>query len=171
MASLSARIVFVMLIAIGQSARAACIDYTEAPQHIGDIKCVTGTVVGVHETQSGTWFLNFCQDYRKCPFTAVVFARNIRDVGDVRVLNGKSIEVHGPIQQYHGQTEIILKEIRQLRGEAAKIPPIPKDFDVARRGRYSTGSIRKPNSNSAHRPSSPRDSRRDPPDEPEPAPE
>jgi hypothetical protein len=167
MARFHLRLALLTMLACGQSSLAACIDYTEAPRHIGSNQCVTGKVMGVHQTGSGTWFLNFCGDYRKCPFTAVVFAGNLRDVGDVRELNGKNIELHGTIQQYRGQTEIILKELRQLRGDAAKIPPIPKGFDVARRGNYSAGSISNPKS--SRRKSTRRNDRRDPPDEPEPA--
>jgi DNA/RNA endonuclease YhcR with UshA esterase domain len=122
-------------------------------------------VVKVKETQSGTWFLNFCENYRKCPFTVVVFRGNLRDVGDVRQLEGKRIEVHGRIQTYRGRTEIILRDHRQLRGEAAQIPPVPKDFDVQRKGRFSAGSIRTANGKSSQKKNTRSSNRREPPDE------
>ena len=119
-------------------AAAACIPIAQAPQKIGADACVTGTVVKVEESQKGgAWFLDFCEDYRKCPFTVVVFTRDLKDVGDVRQLQGKTIEVWGRIRSYGGRAEIILRNARQLRGEAAKLPPLPKDYDVTRRGRYS----------------------------------
>jgi len=126
---------FLLLAACG-SAQAKCIPFEEAPQKIGDETCVRGTVVGVTESQSGTWFLNFCDDYKTCPFSVVVFAKNLKDVGDVRQLAGRTIEIFGKIRSYHGRAEIILRESRQLRGEAAKLPPAPKTYDVSRRGRY-----------------------------------
>jgi DNA/RNA endonuclease YhcR with UshA esterase domain len=61
----------------------------------------------------------------------------VRDVGDVRQLEGKTVEVHGKIQQYGGRAEIVLKDVRQLKGEAAQIPPAPKEFDASRRGKFS----------------------------------
>jgi len=156
-----------LLLALSLSAAAECIPFQEAPQHIGDDACVTGKVLQVKQSKSGTWFLNFCEDYRACPFSAVVFASDLRDVGDVRELEGKQIEVHGHIQKYRQQTEIILRDIRQLRGEAAKIPPVPKNFDVSQRGHFSAGSIYS-GSSSSKKSDSRQSSRRDPPDQPEP---
>jgi hypothetical protein len=157
------------LLWISATAAADCIDFTLAPRHIGDTKCVTGKVVRVGQGDSGTLFLDFCSDYRKCPFSAVVFPSDLRDVGDVRELDGKQIEIHGLIREYRGRPEIILRQHRQLRGEAAKIPPVPKNFDVQRRGRFSAGSIRTRGSASSRAPAPRPDTRREPPDEPEPA--
>ena len=117
---------------------AACMPIAEAPKKIGADACVTGTVVKVEESEKGgAWFLDFCQDYRNCPFTVVVFTRDLKDVGDVRQLQGKTIEIWGRIRSYGGRAEIILRHSRQLHGEAAKLPPLPKDYDVTRHGRYS----------------------------------
>jgi hypothetical protein len=104
--------------------------------------CVTGKVVKVVEAKSGAWFLDFCDDYTKCPFTVVVFARNLRDVGDVRRLAEKDIEVFGKVKLYGGRAEIILRDARQLHGESAKLPPMPKEYDASRHGSYSAGRYR-----------------------------
>ena len=32
----------------------------------------------------GTHFFDFCEDYRTCPFTVVVFSSDLKQVGDVR---------------------------------------------------------------------------------------
>ena len=74
----------------------------------------------------------------------VIFARDLKRIGDVRYLQGKQIEVHGKIQEYDGRAEIILSRYQQLRGDAARIPPLPKDYDVEKRGRYSAGSFSRP---------------------------
>jgi len=86
-------------------------------------------------------YLDFCEDFRVCPFTVVIFPHNLRNVGDVRQLEGRIIEVHGPIKEYDGRAEIIVEESRQLQGAGAKIPPLPKNYDVEKQGHYSAGSI------------------------------
>ncbi|MGH9579911.1 MAG: hypothetical protein ACRD2R_02870 [Terriglobales bacterium] len=125
----------VLLLVTVEVSAAKCIPIEEAPGKIGDEACVRGTVVAVTESKSGTWFLNFCKDYQTCPFSIVVFARDRKDVGDARLLQGKTIEIFGKIRKYQGRTEIILRESRQLRGEAAKLPPPPAAYDASRRGR------------------------------------
>ncbi|MDP9268443.1 MAG: OB-fold nucleic acid binding domain-containing protein [Acidobacteriota bacterium] len=129
-------------VAVVSSAQAACIPYTEAPNRVGESVCVSGKVLKVAEGKKGAWFLDFCEDYAKCPFTVVVFASNLRDVGDVRRLSGTNIELFGKIKLYGGRAEIILKDGRQLHGEAAKLPPMPKDYDASRHGSYSAGRYR-----------------------------
>ena len=125
-------------------ASAACIPIQQAADHIGDSACVAGKVLHVSDGPSGVTFLNFCADYRTCPFTVVVFPRDLRHVGDVRQLAGKDIEIQGQIKAYDGRPEIILREARQLHGAVRKLPPLPKDYDVARRGRYSAGKFQHP---------------------------
>jgi exonuclease VII large subunit len=129
------------------SLAAKCLPMGEALKHIGDTACVAGKVRTVSESPNGAWFLNFCDDYRECPFSVVVFTRDLRDVGDVRFLAGKEIEIHGKIKEYQGRAEIILRDRRQLRGESAKLPPVPKDYDASRHGSYSAGKF-KPNKSS-----------------------
>ena len=119
------------------TAAAKCIPYTEADNRIGDQACVTGKVVKVAQSNSGTFFLNFCEKYQGCPFTVVVFPSSLKDVGDVRALEGKTIEIFGKITSWRGHAEIVLKDARQLKGEFAKLPPVPKEYDVERKGKFS----------------------------------
>ena len=127
---------------LSSAARAKCIPYTEAPSHVGESVCVSGKVLKVAEGKKGAWFLNLCEDYKTCPFNVVVFARDLRNVGDIRRLAGKDIELYGKIKLYGGRPEIILKDGRQLHGEAAKLPPMPKEYDASRHGSYSAGRYR-----------------------------
>ena len=133
---------FGLVLLAGPFSAADCIAIEEAAAKVGDETCVRGTVVQVNESPSGTWFLNYCSDYRKCPFTVVVFAKDLRDVGDVRMLQGKSIEVFGKIRLYNDRAEIILRNARQLYGEAAKLPPPPKTYDASRHGRHRAGKFK-----------------------------
>jgi hypothetical protein len=119
-----------------------CIPIQEAKQHVGETKCVTGKVLRVKVAAKGVHFLDFCEDQMACPFTVVVFASDLSDIGDVRRLEGRTIEVHGAVKLYDSRAEIILKRISQITGGAAMIPPIPKNYDVENRGHYSAGHVR-----------------------------
>ncbi len=114
-----------------------CVPMNEAENRIGDQACVTGKVVKVAQSKSGTFFLNFCENYRDCPFSVVVFPSHLKDVGDVRQLEGKTIEIFGKITRWRGHAEIVLRDARQLKGEAAKLPPLPKEYAVERKGKFS----------------------------------
>ena len=120
---------------------ADCYPFTTAQDHLGEVACIKGKVVKVVVSPRGLHFLNFCDDYKTCPFTVVVFPCDLRDVGDVRVLEGKEVEVNGKIRSYHGQMEIILRDISQLRGEAAAIPNLPKGYDAGKKGSFSAGTF------------------------------
>lgn len=118
-----------------------CIPFQDAPKKIGSNACVKGKVLGLGHSRSGTTFLDFCADYKNCPFVVVIFKSNLKDVGDVTKLEGKEIEISGKIEEYNGKAEIVLKDIKQLRGEAANIPPLPKNYDVSKHGSFSAGKI------------------------------
>jgi hypothetical protein len=119
-----------------------CIPFTDALSHIGETGCVSGRVLHVKRADRGIHYLDFCQDYRLCPFTVVVFPRDLKHVGDVRDLEGKLVEIHGPVKSYDGRAEIVLSEARQVKGANIHLPPVPKDYDVERKGRFSAGTFR-----------------------------
>ena len=116
------------------SAWSDCLPFDAGRKHVGEIKCITGKVVRVKQGARGVHFLDFCDDFRLCPFTVVVFPGDLKSVGDVRQLQGRMIEIHGQVKEYDGRAEIILEEYRQLGGAGAKIPPLPKNYDVEKKG-------------------------------------
>ncbi len=118
-----------------------CIQIAEAGQHIGETKCVTGKVLRVKVGAKNVHFLDFCEDAMACPFTVVVFGNDLKDVGDVRRLAGRTIEIRGNVKAYDGRPEIILSRISQIQGGAAMIPPLPKNYDVENRGHFSAGRL------------------------------
>ena len=118
---------------------AVCLPISDAQNHIGETRCVTGKILKVSQGDKGVHFLDFCENHDTCPFTVVVFASDLRYVGDVTQLAGKTVEIHGPVKLYDNRAEIILNDQRQLKGEGAKIPPLPKNYDVEKKGRYSPG--------------------------------
>jgi hypothetical protein len=134
----------VVLVGLVSSGWSECISYSEALNHIGATKCVTGKVLRVKQGNGGVHFFDFCEDYRVCPFTVVVFPGDLKRIGDVRRLQGRQIEIDGEVKGYDGRAEIILRRIGQLRGDAGHIPPLPKEYDVERRGRYSAGKFSYP---------------------------
>ena len=138
--------IFVLIGLSSLLSRAECVALSEARKHIGSTQCVRGTVLEVKETSRGTTFLDFCPDYRTCPFTVVVFRGDLKQIGDVRQLKGRTIEIKGTIRDYDGRAEIILRRPQQLGKDAALLPPLPKDYDVERRGRYSAGKFGYPKS-------------------------
>ena len=125
---------------------ADCIAITEAKKHVGETRCVSGKVLRVKEGNRGVTFLDFCEDYRVCPFTVVVFPSNLKHVGDVRQLQGKVVEIHGPVKLYDGRAEIVLERAGQLTGDAGQIPPLPKGYDVEKKGRYNAAKFSHPKS-------------------------
>jgi hypothetical protein len=135
----NARSFFVILLAT--SAAADCIPVSQAREHIGEDQCVSGTVFRIKHGERGLTWLDFCEDYRVCPFTVVIFPGHLKDIGDVRPLEKREIQVNGTLKEYDGRAEIVVSELRQLGGAAARIPKLPKNYDVENRGHYSAGSV------------------------------
>ena len=123
---------------------ADCIPFTQARDHIGETQCIKGTVLQVKSGARGVTYLDFCQDFRVCPFTVVIFSGHLRDIGDVRQLQNRQIEIHGELKAYDGRAEIILERLRQLGGSAVLVPRLPKTYDVENRGHYSAGKFSLP---------------------------
>lgn len=121
-----------------------CLTITEAGKHLHKQTCVTGTVVRVEEGSHGVTFLDFCVEYRTCPFTVVVFPSDMRQLGDVRQLQGRIVTIHGKVEEYDDRAEIVLRHPRQLGEDGKLLTAIPKDYDVERQGHYSAGSFRAP---------------------------
>ena len=94
---------------------ARCIDFREAPSHTGQTGCVTGRVLRVYTSRSGATFLDFCPDYRNCPFSTVIFASDRSRFGDLATLESRQVEIRGPIVSYKGRAEIILHDPEQLQ--------------------------------------------------------
>ncbi len=111
------------------------IDYTEAGNHIGEYACVSGTVDHVYTSRKGTIFLNFCPDYKTCPFGAVVFGSDAYKFLNPRQYKGRAVEITGLISSYKGQPEIILRDpgqIKILSVKPSSIKEVPALYRVAR---------------------------------------
>ena len=136
------KIIYALFLLFSATAFASdCIPINQAAQHVGENRCVTGKVVRVKVGTKGVHFVDFCQDQMACPFTVVVFPADLKDVGDVRRLAGQVIEIHGPVKLYRGRAEIILERVSQLTNGSTLIPPLPKNYDVEKEGKYNAGRI------------------------------
>ena len=87
--------------------------YTEAGNHIGEYAKVTGTVVSVYASKGGTTFVDFCKNYKTCPFTAVIFASSAKEFTHLKGYTGP-ITIEGTIKSYQGKAQIILDSKDQI---------------------------------------------------------
>jgi len=118
----------------------SCVSFTEAKRHIGSQQCVSGKVLAI-ERSEGMTYLNFCEDFRVCPFAVVVFEEDARHVGSVNSLLGQTIEIRGKVKEYDGRAQIVLEFAEQLGAGVKKLPPVPREFDVERQGKFSVGTF------------------------------
>jgi hypothetical protein len=93
---------------------ADCVPFSRALERAGQMACVTGKVVEVHTTKTGTTYLNFCRDYRDCNFSVYVLAGDARRLRDVRVLQGREIRITGLVTQYGHKAEMRWRKPEQL---------------------------------------------------------
>jgi hypothetical protein len=121
---------------------AACIPFDQAKKHIGETQCVAGKVLRVEIGSRGVHYLDFCEDPQSCSFSVVVFSDDLKNLGDVGQLEGKTIEIRGEVKEYDGRAEIVLQKAAQLEGGAVRLTPLPKAFDVEERGHFSAGQSR-----------------------------
>jgi micrococcal nuclease len=91
------------------------ISYTEAPEHVGEYACVAGKVDHVYTSQRGTIFINFCPDYKTCPFGAAIFGSDAYKFPNPNQYEGKTVEITGLIRSYQGRPEIVLNDPGQIK--------------------------------------------------------
>ena len=96
-------------------AQSNSINYTDAPKYIGQEVFVSGKVVDVFVSKTNTTFINFCKDYRSCPFSAVIFPDDRSQFGDLQQLIGETVQISGVVDEYKGNPQIVLKNPNQLK--------------------------------------------------------
>lgn len=92
-----------------------CINYTKAGEHIGEYGCVMGKVDNVFTSNKGNNFLNFCPNYKTCPFSAVIFNTDAYKFSNIKGYRGKTVEIIGLIKTYEGRAEIIINDPNQIK--------------------------------------------------------
>jgi DNA/RNA endonuclease YhcR with UshA esterase domain len=116
-----------------RSQKSGCVAIERAKDFSGKEICVVGKVYRVGFTDGGTAILRFCED-RECPFTAVVFERDLEKVGNVQMFEGRVLEVTGKIREYKGATEIVVRRRDQFSGDA--LSPAANSDTRERQGRW-----------------------------------
>jgi hypothetical protein len=96
------------------SSKAACTDIQDAGAQVGKTGCVSGRVLRIFTSRAGNTFLDFCQDYRGCPFTSVIFAADKDKFGNLESLQGMNVEIRGEIKNYRDRAEIIIHDAHQI---------------------------------------------------------
>ena len=91
------------------------ISYTEAPEHVGEYACVAGRVNYVYTSKKGNIFINFCPDYKTCPFGIAIFSSDAYKFPNPNQYEGKTVEITGLIRSYQGRPEIVLNEPGQIK--------------------------------------------------------
>jgi hypothetical protein len=74
----AAKILVILVTSVGRSA-AACLPIDQALNHLGETQCVTGKVVRVTSGAGGVYYLDFCEDFRLCPFSVIVFSHDMKN--------------------------------------------------------------------------------------------
>jgi DNA/RNA endonuclease YhcR with UshA esterase domain len=89
---------------------------TEAKDHVGQSVTVEGRVSEVHHTASGNAiFIDIGGRYPDNVFAAVIFQDDFDKFPDIDALEGKTVDVTGPIKRYKGKPEIILTDPAQIK--------------------------------------------------------
>lgn len=92
-----------------------CAPIADAASLLGKSGCVTGRVLRVYSSRAGNTFLDFCPNYRTCPFTSVIFDSDRGKFGDLGALAGRQVEIRGAVVAYEGRAEIIIRDPEQIR--------------------------------------------------------
>lgn len=92
-----------------------CTNFRQADSRVGTQGCISGRILRVYTSHAGNSFLDFCVDYRNCPFGSVIFASDRSKFGNLSTLIGRNVEIRGAIKSYHGKAEIIISDPQQIR--------------------------------------------------------
>ena len=99
---------------VSAPAQSCEIEYNRAPDYVGKKCRVKGRVDHVYVSKKGTVFLDFCFDYKTCPFTAVIF-KDKASLFNPKKYEGKNVEISGLIKTYQGRPEIIIDDPSQIK--------------------------------------------------------
>ena len=94
---------------------AETVSAADAAAHTGQTATVEGVVSNVHQSSGGTVFLDLGGSFPNNTFAAVIFPSDTSKFPEVNSLSGKKVDITGPIQEYRGKPEIILKSANQLK--------------------------------------------------------
>jgi len=89
----------------------------DAKGHVGQTVTVEGVVSEVHTAASGrATFIDIGGRYPNNTFTAVIFSRDVTKFSNVDALDGKTVDITGPVR-LHNEPEIILNDPGQIKAK------------------------------------------------------
>jgi DNA/RNA endonuclease YhcR with UshA esterase domain len=88
----------------------------DAKNYIAQQDTVVGKIFQVKTTDK-VIILDIGDKFPNNPFTAVIFAKDMKAVGDVSKYEGKTIEVIGVIKKYNGKPQIVVSDANQIKIE------------------------------------------------------
>lgn len=89
--------------------------FYEAHANIGKDLWVVGVIDHVFISTKGNHFLNFCADFRECPFSAVIFSDSVKHFeDDIESWSGREIYIYGEVSVYEGRSQIIVERAEQV---------------------------------------------------------
>lgn len=109
-------------------------------------KCITGRVVRVKPGARGAHFLDFCDDFRLCPFHSRNPPQRPEKRGLPPLIAGQDDRDPRPGRGIRWPRGDHLRGISSTQRSTARISALPKSYDVEKRGRYSAGTFCRPNS-------------------------
>lgn len=89
------------------------VHFSEAPDRVGNELWVRGKIDHVYVSDNGNHFLNFCSDFRECPFSVVIFSDHAEGL-DTSLWSGREIYIYGLVGTYEGRPQIVVEDIRQV---------------------------------------------------------
>lgn len=90
------------------------VHFSKASDHIGEKFWVWGPVDHVFVSGNNNYFINFCPDFRKCPFSSVIFSENAFKFDDVESWAGSVVYIYGGITTYEGRSQVIIESQEQV---------------------------------------------------------
>ena len=86
----------------------------EAAKHYQETMTVTGKVAQV-SIREKLVYINLDKKHPETPFTGVIFARATNQFGNLKELEGKSVEITGKVDDFHDKPQIVLNSTNQLK--------------------------------------------------------
>lgn len=90
------------------------VHFSEAPDNIGKKFWVKGKIDHVFVSNNGNYFLNFCPDFRDCPFSSLIFSEKAYLFNDINSWSGESVYIYGLIGIYQNRPQIIIENPNQI---------------------------------------------------------
>ncbi len=105
------------------------IHFSKAPERVGEELWVYGEVDHVFEHPDGHRFVNFCPDFRDCPFYSPIFDDNVPQFADIAGWSGEEIHIYGEITTYQGRPQIVVESSKQVELDEVELKGTENEVD------------------------------------------